>query len=78
MFDVDDWVLYYELFNFSSQTIIVETLCNCNLTCSISIGVGLYLDWWNVNKFSSIQALLRKNFLLVVSSDHLHLSQQTL
>jgi hypothetical protein len=28
MFDVDDRVLYYELSNFSSQTIIVQTLCN--------------------------------------------------
>jgi hypothetical protein len=27
MYDVEDWVLYYELFNFSSKTIIVQTLC---------------------------------------------------
>jgi hypothetical protein len=37
----DDWALYQELFNFSSIT--------------ISYGVNLYLDLWNVNKFNSIQ-----------------------
>jgi hypothetical protein len=25
----DDWVLYYELINFSSKTIILQTLCIC-------------------------------------------------
>jgi hypothetical protein len=29
MYDVEDWALHYELFNFSSETIIVQTLCIC-------------------------------------------------
>jgi hypothetical protein len=43
MCDVD-WVLYFELFNFIYSY----------LTCSISYGVNLNLDLWNVNRFSSI------------------------
>jgi hypothetical protein len=50
MFDIDDLVLYYEPFSFSSQTIVLQTLCILNLTCSISYGVGQYLNLWNVNK----------------------------
>jgi hypothetical protein len=55
MHDVEDWVLYYKLFNFSSKTIIVQTLfITCSITCSISYGVNLYLDLWIINKFHSI------------------------
>jgi hypothetical protein len=28
MYDVEDWALCYELFNFSRKSIIVQTLCN--------------------------------------------------
>jgi hypothetical protein len=52
MHDVEDWVLYYEMFNFSSNCTDIIYLY---LTCPIAYGVNLYLDLQNVNKFSSIQ-----------------------
>jgi hypothetical protein len=54
MYDVEDWILYYELFNFSGKSIIVLTMY-LYLTYSISYSVNLYLDLRNVNKFNSIQ-----------------------
>jgi hypothetical protein len=52
MYYVEDWVLYYKLFNFSSKSTDIMYLY---LTCSISYGVNLYLDLRNVNKFSLIK-----------------------
>jgi hypothetical protein len=49
MYYAEDWVLYYELFNFSSKNYYCTEIMYLYLTCSISCGVKLYLDLRKVN-----------------------------